>query len=146
MEVPSPSRWTDKHTLIVLIVMLVGGVLAATWPIWFAPPNVSSTLTAYLILLVLWLPLLIILALGHEGATGSFIFLMVAGVIVAIIALSLGGPNLSAGAYQAKDCTSVETSPGQTEYTCKLRGVGLGVPQTLVLEGSTGSPFVHVVK
>jgi len=86
------------------------------------------------------------MVLWREDATKSIVLLIVIGVIVAIIALTLNGSYLSVGSFQAKSCKSVETSPGQTEYTCKLPGTGLGWPQTLVLQGATGSSFARLVK
>lgn len=144
MESTPSRRWTNKQAGIVLFVMIVGGILTATWPIWFAPPNVASTFWIYALLVVLWLPLLIILAvLRYRGAVTPFIFLFVTGALVTIVALALGGPYFSAWAYEAKNCTSREVATGQTEYTCKLSS--FGDSETLILQGPTGFPLAHLI-
>src|SRR5689334_3882374 len=143
MDVP---RWTATRTGIVFLLMIVGGVLASLWPVWFAPPIVSSTLWLYIGLMVLWFPVLIILSLGCEGAGRPFILFMIMGIIIAVIVLAIGGPNLSVWAIEAKNCTSTEISAGQTEYTCHLDSLLPGGGETLFLQGPTGSAFVRLIK
>ena len=140
----STRRWTNKQTLIVLAVMIIGAVLATTWPVWIAPPNVASTFWMYALAVVVWLPLLIILAiLRYRGAVTPFIFLFVTGALITIVALALGGPYFSAWAYEAKNCTSREVVTGQTEYTCQL--FSFGGAETLILQGPTGFPLTRLI-
>jgi hypothetical protein len=145
MEGKPSRRWTNTQSVIVLAVMIIGAILAATWPIWIAPPNVASTFWVYGLLLIVWLPLLIILAiLRYRGAVTPFIFLFITGVIITLVAIAWGGPYFNAWAYEAKNCTAREVVAGQTEYTCKLFGF-LGGSGTLILQGPTGFPLARLI-
>src|SRR5260221_8395411 len=138
------GQWTDKQSLIVLSVLIIGAVLAAIWSVWFAPPNTSNTFWLYTCLLLLWFPVLVVLVVAyHRRAFESFLLLFAAGVVVTFILLALQGANFSALAIQDKDCASREASPGQTEYVCTL--VSLFAKQIFTLQGPTGSPFVHLI-
>ncbi len=144
METTADHEWTDKQSLIVLSVLIIGAALAAIWPVWFSPPNTSNTFWLYTCLLLLWFPVLVVLVIAyHRRAFESIFLLLAAGVVVTFIVLALQGANFSAWAIQNKDCTSHETSPGQTEYVCTL--VSLFAKQIFTLQGPTGSPFVHLI-
>jgi hypothetical protein len=134
----------NRMSLIVLAVMIIGGLLAVTWPVWIAPPNTSITLWLYLILLVLWFPVLIIVfAMQSHRSKSRFFLLLVAGVLMTVIAMVFAASNIGAALIEPKDCISREVSPGQTEYTCTLYGILSH--QIYTLQGPTGSPFVYFV-
>ena len=136
------QRWTNRQTGIVLLVIIIGGVLGANWPVWFAPPNTANTFWLYLGLLVIWFPVLIVLTITHHhGSLVAFIFLIVAGIVVGV--MEFQGLNFAAWAIEAKDCTSHEVSPGQTEYACRLNLIF--AHQIFTLQGPTDSPFVRLV-
>src|SRR5579871_6074830 len=105
MNAPQSDRLTTASQLSVLVVMIIGNILMMFWPVWFAPPHVASTFWLYLGLMVLWFPLLIVLALMRKASVGTFIALLIVGVIVGIVALAFGGPNLIAGVLKPEDCT-----------------------------------------
>jgi hypothetical protein len=144
METTAAHQWTNKQAGIVLLVLIIGGVLAATQPVWFAPPNTSKTFWLYSCLLLLWVPVLIVLVIMHRRqALAPFFLLLIAGVVVMFIALNFQGERVSAWAIQPKDCTSHEVSPGQTEYVCTIWSIFSH--QIFTLQGSTGFPFVRLV-
>jgi ABC-type transport system involved in multi-copper enzyme maturation permease subunit len=126
-------------TGFLFLVMIGGAVLMMTWPVWLAPPNVASTFLVYLVLMLLWFPLLIIAVL--RGYRGPFLLMIGLGIVLIIVALAVGGPNISTLGIDPKDCTSKEIFSQQMEYTCK-RFAALGSAQeTYIFQGSAGSGF-----
>ena len=145
IEARRRSPWNILIGLLVIVEIFAGVILMVTVPVWMAPPNAASTISLYIALLFLWIPLLIVLA--AFGYRGPFVLFIVIGVIAVVIGLAVGGPNLNKGAIQAKDCTSQEISLGQTEYTCKLTnsfGVATSM-ETIVFQGQTGSSYVRLI-
>lgn len=145
IKTKKPLPWNAIFSGMIVLVMVAGAVLMVTSPVWLTPPNSAGTVGVYLVVLVLWLPLLIVLAM--LGYRGPFVLIIVAGILCLFVGLAVGGPNLSKGAIEPKDCTARAISPGQTQYTCQLfSSFGVASSQeTLVFQGATGSGFMRKV-
>jgi hypothetical protein len=145
LETQPARHWTNKQTIIVLLLMIIGGGLAIFEPIWLAPPNTSKTDFSYMCLSGLWVPVLIFLVITHRphGLVSFFLLFVAAGVVeVVLIALLHTGDILP---IQDDTCISHEIGPGQTEYVCTSAIVPKLGQERFTLQGPTGFPFVRLV-
>lgn len=131
----SPTR--SLTPLIVLAMMILGGFLAVTWPIWISPPNTASTIWLYIGLL------LVVFTLQERRSKAVFFLLLVVGIITTVFVPAISGSNISVWAIEAKNCTSSEVSLGQTEHVCTIWSIFNH--QIFTLQGPTGSPLARLV-
>ncbi len=148
-DVTAASRWLTwtRCGWIVTLVMLVGVGLAATRPVWLAPPRVDLTPLVYLILAFLWLPVLIICALLRPAGRARIgVLVLVMGLLVsggwcAFFNVNAGWRPLLGSTFQCRTEPIPETA--LVRHTCTRSAMFL--IETYILEGPEGSPFAWLV-
>ncbi len=132
---------------IVVAVMVVGAAVALIWPLWLAPPYFQYTPYVYLVLLVLWLPILFLSVLWRpSGSTfGAVLSVVFLGYLLGFLVLALAGPGFAVLAFEPQDCQQQPSGEGQVRYICKHNssfGVA-SIYDLYTLEGPQGWPLVR---
>lgn len=154
METPlSGNRrltWTQA-LLVVFGAALIGAGLGWWQPIWLAPPNFHYTPLMYLVIELLWVPLLVILSRQNLAAAKhlwiSCLTVLIMLGVVGITLVMTGGQAfffMADTPDEAQICRTEILADHQVRYTCQ-RSILFGVYQ-YTLEGDLGSPFAHMVE
>jgi hypothetical protein len=130
-----------RYLFGAVLALIVGLFLNSTKPVWFAPPLFTYTPLLYVIIMVVWLPLLYF-ALARLINRNKWLALLLLGLIAcgqwfcwASIAPRQQIAELFGGAsvFSQQRCAYTSSESGERYYTCELRMASSDDPNEWVL-------------